>query len=386
MSGWWIPLMMVLVRGGWAAAEEDVFPTPSDDRWHYPFNFTPGARPFASCFSSVGNITFPLFNDRDGMFLIVWNTAEQIESGRCPRTYGVEAVTVIVTSVAEATWPIDLSTDEWYTFDFNNDGAINRDGIPRGQIGDMDGESRDADPGRPLELFGVGFGANSSAEHWTESSPYYGGRDTMNAPRDPFPFVFQDVTFAQLHVEDNVKGTQNEKLAKPVFQFTPGTWAIGVPTGYLPGRQLNPFQVVYSIDLSLSEGAVGKYFQQQLDGGRVFVYVTSLQETVIFGNDPAALPTFFTKEGVDFDPLAMAPQLIIRHHREASGDADGDCRSTLDDWGALLHCSSGPDSTPSPTLPWTVARCRESFDFDRDLDVDLRDVSLMLEVFQSSGS
>jgi hypothetical protein len=371
-----LALLAVAAAAGPPPAGELTFPTPSDDRWHYPFNFTPGQRPRAPCFGSVGNGTYPLFNDRDGFLIAGWNTADGIAPGRCPERYDVRSIRVTATNTAGAIWAVDRTADEWFTFDVNNDGRVNGDGVPRGQPGDRDGESSDPDPGRPLELFGAGFGPETSYVTWRETTFYYGATDQVNAPRDPFPFVFQDKTLAPLHVEDNVKGTQNENLARPVYSFTPRPWAVGAPVGYAPGRQSVSFDVNFDVDLGLSDGAVRRYFQEQLSGGRVIVIVTSLQETIMFGGEPGSLPTFYTKESLGLEAGARAPHLTIHFEWAVTGDADGDCDVDVYDGAALTRCLSGPGATSlSPPPPLTPEACRESFDFDRDADVDLRDTA-----------
>lgn len=367
-----------------AIAQTYEFPLPSDDRWHYPFNFTPGVRPVASCFSSVGNITYPTFNDRDGVLVVAWDTSELIEPGLCPERYAIESVRITLTSVSGARWPIDLTVDEWFTFDFNNDGAINADGVPRGQPGDADGESDDEDSGRPLELFGAAFGPVHSYDTWTETSFYVGANQFTNSPRDPFPFVFQDESGGRLHVEDSVKGTHNEDADPPVGPFTPTPWAIGMPQNYVPGSQSMPFDVTFDVDLELSDGAVRRYFQEQLSGGRLLVVITSLQETVMFGQGPGELPAFFTKEGLGVEVGAKAPQLTITLSTSRHGDWDADCDVDLDDYRLLAACLAGPEVTPWPPPPLTAEECLAVFDFDGDADVDEEDVAAFARVFTGS--
>ncbi len=292
-----------------AVAETYRFQIPSDDRWHYPFNFTPGSRPVASCFGAPGAGN-NFFNDRDGQLLIAWNSAAQIAPGQGSGAYIIRSVRVVLSNIPGAQWQVDLTPDEWFTFDVDGDGTINADGIPRGQPGDRDGESDDADPGRPVELFGVGFGPNTSYETWNEFTFYEGSNSLENLPRDPFPFMFQPFTAEKLHVEDNVKGLHNGGLFLPVLEFTPRPWAVGRPANYTPGAQPAPFDVVFEVDLSQSHGALRNYFGQQLNGGRVVLYVNSLADAVQMGN-PAELPAFVTKEGVAIYPGAHAPILEI---------------------------------------------------------------------------
>jgi len=320
-------------RGG-----EVVLETPSDDRWHYPFNFNPGRRPFASCFGSTSDPNYTTFNDRDGIFLIAWRTDEVICPDLPPGSYDITSIRVTLTGPAGADWDIDLTADPWFHMVY---------------------PIADVDPGQPLELFGVGFGPDFTYENWTEFSFYVGGDDQGFAERDPFPFVFEEPSGNRLHVEDSVKD-----------QFTPTPWSIGLPEGYSPGGQTTPFPVHFDVDLALSGGRVRRYFQEQLSGGRVAVAVTSLALT--FKQAQAGFPTFYTKEGAALDPNAQPPQLTIVIL--PSADLDGDGRRDRDDWPEMRFCLDGPESAPPSGGALSADGCLCLYDLDEDGDVDLRDV------------
>ncbi|MGB0715488.1 MAG: hypothetical protein ACPGXK_06400 [Phycisphaerae bacterium] len=295
---------------GLAATIEFDFDTPSDDRWHYPFNATPGFRTTGSCFGAVGTVDF---SNRDGVILIAWDTSAQIPPGQGAENYDLDSIQVTLTAQANdnitPTWPIDTSVDEWFTYDLNGDGLNNADGIERGQPGDTDGESTDTDAGRPIELFGVAFGPTTSEAAWNEFTPYEGDGPPPNIePRDPYPFVYQDGTSEILRVEEHVDGLYNEAFG--VTQFTPTPWSIGVPSGYTPGAQTTPFDVTFNIDLSLSDGDVRGYFQNQLNNGRLIVAVTSLREVVQQG-PVSGVPSFYLKEGILLDVGAKAAALKV---------------------------------------------------------------------------
>lgn len=364
-------MSLVVAVIAWAAPGESfVFEAPSDDRWHYPFNFTPGARPLASTFGAGGLFGF---NARDGVLIAAWDTSTQVEPGMDPESYDVRCIKLRVMNLAGAEWPVDLTVDEWYTHDVNGDEELNGDGFPRGHPDDTDGESDDEDPGRPIEVFGCGFGPTHSRDTWHERSRYVGSDSTENLPRDPFPFVFQDETWEMLHVEDSVKGLFNDGLEEPVFEFTPVPWAIGVPVDYQPGNQPTPFFIDFEIDLALTDGAVRRYFQEQLAAGKVFLIVTSLREAVREGGQQG-YPTLFTKEGDLIDPDALPPTLEVCIGGPLPGDVNEDGVVDLADYAVLYECLRGPG------VAIENETCRV-FDFDFDDDVDLEDAAAFSIVF-----
>ena len=294
---------LIAAAAGSASAQTFDFTTPTDDRWVYPFNFSAGTRLSASVFSAAG---LSGFNDRDGEIVVRWGTGGQITPGA--GSYTIESVTVTLTNDINAAWIPDLTTDPWYESDVNGDGTINGDGFPRGDPNDTDGESDDSDPGRPIELYGVGYGPTHSEASWTEFSSYVGSDSLTNMARDPFPFVYQVGTGDKLHIEDHVKGLNNDTLPVPVTSFTPTAWAFGNPQSYTPGAQSVPFDVVFEVDLN-GEG-VRDYFEQELDGGAVTVAIASFQEIPVMGS-PTAVGNFFMKESVGIFVGAKAPKLTI---------------------------------------------------------------------------
>ena len=363
--------MMALLLTQAAHAGDIVFDLPSDDRWHYPFNFSPGTRELAPVFSSIGDPNFHTFNDRDGILIVAWDTAALISPGQPLATYRLRSLQVTLMNIEGADWIPDLTIDEWYTHDWHNDGTLNADGFPRGHPSDSDGESDDVDPGRPIELFGAGFGPTYSLLSWNELSPYAGGDQYTLRPRDPFPFTYEPQTLAMLHVEDSLKGAHNSAVG--VTHFTAIPWAIGVPINYTPGNQPVPFDVVFDVDLAAFNGQVQGYFQNQLAVGRVVVVITCLRETSKQG---AGNPNFFTKEILNIDPSVRAPTLRIEFASPPDGDMDDDNNVSYDDFAVFWDCLEGPQQIPA-----IGATCLDNFDFDTDEDVDLRDLSNWMRRF-----
>lgn len=284
------------------------FPTPSDDRWHYPFGFDGATRPIASIFAAPGHC-YDGFNDRDGQIIVAWDTSDLIAPGQGLNHYNIQSITLTMTHPADACWQPDLTTDPYYQFDIDGDCEVNADGIPRGEPGDVDGESDNTDPGDVLGVFGAGFGPYTEYETWTEFTPYEGSAFVENLPRDPYPFVYQFGTWTPLHAEDSIKGLWNADAG--VSEYTATPWGIGQPLNYTPGEQDVPFDVRFTINLSESSGQVRRYFQEQLNNGRVVLIINTL--TFADQQTPAcAFAKFFMKEAVGVYEGAKAPKLTIK--------------------------------------------------------------------------
>lgn len=332
-------LLLSMVTCNLCQAAEFVFDTPSDDRWQYPFNATPGQRTTASTF---GAAAISGFNDRDGIVLAAWETADQIDPNLAPDQYRIESVRVVASNFASQfvipAWEADASMDEWFHYDLSGDDQINADGLPRGDAGDTDGESFDSDPNiRPVELFGVGFGPAYTPASWNEGSPYVGASGT-DQPRDPYPLTFKEFTGESLHVEDAVKGLHNDALGVGSFSAVP--WALGRTVGYTPGQTQAPFDIVFNVDLDLSDGRVRNYFQQQLSQGKVFVAITSLLEAAQQGAQ-SGFPSIIMKEGLFLDPAAHAIRLEIDVTLDVPPTVCGDFGTTF-----LSMDTSGPQGVP----------------------------------------
>lgn len=365
---------------GGVKADEYVFTPPTADRWQYGFNSTPGSRTIGSTFTAPGWAAINgQFNDRDGIVLLEWDTAALIPPGAPPASYNVAAVELTVTNIPGALWEADYTVDPWHSFDLNGDGVVNGDGFPRGHANDLDGESSDPDPGRTIDLYGVGFGPTYTPDTWTETSPFVGSMfsgppyfgDPV-APRDPFPFVFQEGTGEMLHVEDHLRGLHNDHLPVPVEEFDPQSWAFGHPVNYTPGSQPVPFDIEFSVDLSLSGGRVRQYFQEQLAAGKVYLMISAAHESSQ-GATQDGYPAIYMREAVDPGAKPAVLRIVLA---DRPGDFDGDGDVDIVDYAGLAGCLTGPGGT-------IAGEGCEVFDFDGSTSLDLADFAAFQREFGS---
>ncbi|MFZ9881515.1 MAG: hypothetical protein ACO3QC_08955, partial [Phycisphaerales bacterium] len=69
--------------------------TPALDRWNYPFNPTPGTRITASTFGNAPGA--PEFDNRDGQYIVGFNTSPSIPTGLGASSYLVTECIVEIT-------------------------------------------------------------------------------------------------------------------------------------------------------------------------------------------------------------------------------------------------------------------------------------------------
>jgi len=242
------------------------FQPPIGDRWHYPFNFTPGTRPTASIFWNNGR-DFPIFNKRDGVAILKWDTSASVTPGEASSDYHISGCTVTVHNVASATWELS---------------GLNTDGVQK-----------------RLELFGVGF-TSIDPETWVESTPFVGGNvggPVPAQPRDPFPIDLA----TQGHAEDLI---------------TAIPWALGTPLGYNPATQSTPFPIQFAIDVT--QPAIQSYLQEALSKGRVYWIVATTIDAPVMGGSPSSSPVLVMKEGTGSIPGSESPKLEIQLGQQGS--------------------------------------------------------------------
>ena len=124
----------------------------------------------------------------------------------------------------------------------------------------------DADAGRSVDLFGVGFRNGQSSLTWTETSAFGGTPVVLPAQgaRNAFAASFDDLGTA----------TDLSNQLKDRFDVTP--WAVGTTTAVSPGA-LVPVDTEFTFELDPCAPGVREYLRRSLAEGRVLLTLTSLQ-------------------------------------------------------------------------------------------------------------
>lgn len=290
-------------------------PKPSLDRWVYPFNFQPGTRPVAPTYGSFD----PRFDTRDAEFMLGWDTGSSVETLAGPKRYLIRSARVTLTSVAPVppTKPFvyDPTYDSYTTYMTNP---------PLAAV--------DSDPGRPVELFGVGFRGGFTTETFKEDSafgplgPISGDTISIGTRNAYAAVVGREGTLIDIA---NHVGQRNPGWTNAPFEIAP--WAVGSTTQALPGEEV-PDGAKVTFALDLGDPLILGYVQRALDEGRLRLMVSSLSpagQSTPGGTGAGgggAYPWWATKENLLYD----APALEIDGTLVSAEDSDSD--GLPDDW------------------------------------------------------
>jgi len=260
-----------------------VFPEPDLDRWEYPFNSaTRGFRDQISTFSALGQESIPpfTFDQRDGQFLIRFDTASQIASGLSPCGYTIERAVVRAQIANNNQFEYDESYDDFRTY--------LPDGDPM--------QTTDADTGRPLELYGVGYRGGLSAGAFVEGTPIETGTPFGSAIQSDSRFAY--ATDAQ--------GGSTEDVSNNVRDgFNPLPFATGTTNAVAPG-ELVPFDVVFEFELDVSNADVQAYLREALDSGDLMLAITALAPAASDGGPgTGSFASFYAKENFFGSPASL---------------------------------------------------------------------------------
>ena len=323
-----ISLVAVLATAFHAARADtfDVsFEQPGLDRWMYPFNATPGTRSTFSVFGSDREVQTQ-FDARDGQVLLAFDTAPQIPTGEGATGYVITGAEVTLQVANDLVFRLDPTSDPWTCFLPSNDPRL----------------TADADPGQPIELFGVGFRGGWSASTFQENTVF------ANAGQSALSPGVRNAFAAQV----DAQGALTDASNNPRVGFQAQPFAVGTVPGLAAGA-LVPMNAVMKFTLDVSDPGVQRYLASALDGGRLFLAVSAL---TLVQQQGGAFPSFYSKENalVSFG-LAQAPRLrlqvetaspCIATDLDCDGRVDfGDIAIALLDFGPCDACASDVDGS-----------------------------------------
>ncbi len=270
----------ILVLGASTVPGDDRILTCSDDRWSYPFAFSPppATRPTASVFSA------PLasgFDYRDGEMLLRFrNTTtpgdpNYIPANGDPSRYGFTGAKVVIHH-APGTYTWDTRTP-----------AINSAGRPF-----------------RLEIFGMGVDAGAAPltiDTWLETTPFQGQSNGLVTPpgqrRNPHPLSI-DENAAEPSEANNIDATP-WGLGLPVYGTAPGEYTPGVAAA-------DAFPITFTLDVS--NPRVRRYIQEGLASrGVEFVVCSTAEPPPMTIND--TIPVLSTKDASGIP----APYMILEN-------------------------------------------------------------------------
>jgi hypothetical protein len=284
-------LPLVLAAGASAQPVNADWATPTLDIWMYPFASNGGVRPVASVFAATG---IEGFDDRDGQFLIGYDTAPTIPAGLGASSYRVISARLTIRNAADQLFVYDPTFDALQTYFPESDPEY----------------VADTDAGRPVEVFPVGFRNGFTLLTYQENSPF-GGPPLVppaEGARNAFP-----ATFDANGAVDLSRNVRQRLEAIPMGVATTASVEVG---------QSVPADVDFTLEFDLASPDAQSYLRSCLDAGRIDLMVTSLypvQQGVLTS------PAYYTKEA----PFGVPPRFEISV-----------CVGAPADW----NCSGGVDS------------------------------------------
>ncbi len=273
-------------------------PRPVIDRWMYPHNAAPCDRPAASVFATFGDAAE--VDTRHAQLLLGWDTASLVPSGLGPARYLISRCRITLTINRGQLFFHDPTPDPIATHLAPNHPSF----------------QPDADPGRPIELFGVGFRNGYDAGRFDQCADFGPNR---TGERNAYA-VGPSSEGRLVDVSNNV-GKTNAAWAP--FEVEP--FAIGQTSEAQPG-QLVPSGAKMTFDLNLANPFVLAYLQDALNTGRLRFMVSSLHPSSgQFGApDYPDFATHFNEAAVEPTRLELAGVAV--------GDGDVDSDGLPDDW------------------------------------------------------
>lgn len=288
------------------------YAAPALDRWNYAFNPTPGVRITASTFGNEPGS--PLFDNRDGQFIVGFNTGAQIPTGLGSTRYSVTACVLEITYANDFVVEYDPTVDPYTAF------------LPTTDPQYVD----DADPGQPVELYATGFRNGFSVTNWVETSPYtVAGQSALNpGVRNAFA-MGRNALGQWVDVSNSVRE-----------RWTPTPLAVGTIDGLKPGS-LIPVGTPLRFELDVSRPDVQEFLRGAVDAGRLRLSVTSLTKVVQQGGN---FPSFYCRENPIVGATGVGDatlEISVTTTTCVTGDLNCDGAVNAQDLAAMLGAWGG---------------------------------------------
>ena len=254
------------------------FPIPVVDRWMYSYNQFPGMETEVRCFSSLFSPLQSSFDNRDGQFLVAWETSPAVPAGQGLSHYRVLSATVTARVSGDKRFVADNTYDAFNTY-LPSDPAY----------------TPDTDVGRPLEMFVCGYRNGWTAQTFAQTGPFAAGApfpSVARSIRNVYPAQY-DGAGVLMDVSNNV---EDRIEARPIgVGFATSNADVVSPPGPVSAGDLVPqnTDMVFAVDLHQREALDA--IKRGLAGGRVEFVITAL---AITNQQASTVPRFYTRQWV----------------------------------------------------------------------------------------
>jgi len=320
-----IPVLLVATAA--ADVVEVNLTEPTLDRWFYPFNASPGTRVDAPIFGAITDqeVGFdPSFDNRDGQMLIGFDTTGDVPAGLGAANYTISAASVRITIKSDLTFEYDPTADPYTSWL----PTLDPDYTP------------DPDPGRPLEIFGIGFRCDFTASTFPENGPFCDNCSCF--PPNPcrevrcvYPVDFTGGDCVVRDVSNNVDDG-----------FDPVPFGVATSDTLLQGESV-PSGTVLTFEIDVADPCVQQYLAGALDEGMLDLVIASIYFAA--EGQAGSAPRIYCKEDllVEIDVVDAAQLQMTVTTGQVVGDIDGDGIVGINDFLILLS-EWGPCEVPCP--------------------------------------
>ena len=294
---------------GTSMAQETIqidLPSPSWDRWMYPFNATPGYRPGGSVFGFWSDNLESSTDNRMGQVVFGFDTTDQLAPGQ---TAGMRVTSAVITLTQQNEGVVYDATVDPYECMLNPPLIA------------------DVDEGQPIELFGVDYRGGYDQDSWPENGPF-GPSSGLWGSRYIFNAGFRD-------------GVLSDVCNQIREEWTPTPFAVSVPEGVAVGEVI-PLDTVHTFTINVDDEDIQGYLLDGLERGEVEFGVSTMYRVE---SQTGTFASFYMKENALVEFGLVSPATLELTLEEDLGgdpcdfDGDGivggaDLAALLGNWGS----------------------------------------------------